>query len=571
MRIVDNNNKSSLNIRALFCCLWVLVFVLYLPAARAGFVADFTGWLDQIKNHSFSDYINRTNFSVVSLYQFTQFVTWVFYQLFGTNVWLWHLLFLTLHVINACLLATLSGGLLYDSGAKNYQYISYTGAVLFCVTPYISEVIVWEPSFHYLQGLLMLLLILVWVQRYIHTQQRGYIFAALFVYLLSTHSLEVFYITPWLVLSLALFYAGHQPYGKKIFGNVLRYFFLPMLVLFVLRLVEYRLLHGDWVSRIGAQTVLSLQDTGLGKPAKYLFHLLLLGRYLPEHWHIASATLADIKKAVYDCCDSAPGMIVYYGISVVVLVVCTIRFRKLSGSSKVAALLFLWVFICLLLITPLWFGSSMLVIYDRYSYFAGAFLFMLVAVAMSAIPNKYIRAGLLLIFVLANLRYTLRANRFWGKSAAIIDSLLHNIPVQDNKIVLLLNLPECMHGVLMIDATTESEFKLMHNLLLPQKKINNPVRDVMAYNMQTPEDGAHVAVLNDSTIRVTLNQWGTWWWYEAQGGQSYKNEDYRVNMIDAGHYYEITLSKPAAAYQILYQVADRWKEVDMSKRDGEQH
>ena len=128
-----------------------------------------------------------------------------------------------------------------------------------------------------------------------------------------------------------------------------------------------------------------------------------------------------------------------------------------------------------------------------------------------------------------------------------------------------------MHGIAIIGSEPESEYKLMHDLLLPESKIRNKVYDGLSYNMETPEDGANTKVLNDSMVRVTLNQWGTWWWYEAHGGRSYENEDYKLNMIDGGHFYELTMKHPASQYLLLYQVGDKWHAVDMSKRDVDQN
>ncbi len=521
------------------------MFALYFIAAQAGFVTDFTGWLDQVENQDFLTYVNRSNFEVVSLYQVTQVVTWLYYQLFGASAWMWHLLFITLHTLNAVLLCKLVVNMLCDVGADHFKTGAYAGAVLFCVTPYISEVIVWEPSFHYLQGLLILLGIMLWVQQYIYTGKRKYIWYAFIVYLLSTHTLEVFYITPWLVLSLLLFYKKHA------FKKGVVYFVLPMLAIFVLRLVEFKLLHGDWTSRVGTDTVMTASQGGFGKAGKYLFHLIFMGRFFNNEW----------RTAVYQFCDSTVGLLLVYGISIALLLWGAIRFNKLAGRLKVMVMLLLWTGASLILVVPLWFGDMMLVIFDRYAYFTCAFLFMLVALLVWAINNKYLRYAVLAVIVLVNLRYAVQVNRYWWKSSRIVNSLVENIPVEKGKALVLLNNPESMHGIPMLGAWPQSEFKLMHNLLLPEQPIDNKVHDVLAYNMLTPEDGAHVQVTGDSTLRVTLNQWGTWWWYEGIGGRSYENEDYILNMVD-GHFYDLTFKQPLKNYTLLYQVGNQWKQVN---------
>ncbi len=416
------------------------MFILYFPAAKAGFVTDFTGWLDQVQHHSFYEYINRTNFHVRSAYQFTQLVTYLFYQLFGTNAWLWHLLFITLHTVNATLMYVLTRRLLDDTGVNNSSSISFAGVLLFCISPYMSEAIVWEPAFHFLQGLLFILLILTCVQRFVHTGAAKYAWYTALIYSLSLFSLEVFYTTPWLALTLGLFYCFHPSFGKKVFQKVVAYFFVPMLLLFLTRLSVYRFIYGDWVSRIGSDTVTGMQIDSFGKPAKYLFHLLLLGRFFPN----------DLKQKIYDLCDSVKCILAFYSIIALCCIYIAARFRKMSGKGKVASLLFVWTLIALVLLIPLWFNSMLFVMQDRYTYSLGAFLYMLVAVLISFIALKYLRIGIIVTYALINIRFTIKVNRYWGKSSRVTQGLLNNLPDPGNKIVLLLNIPESMNGIPMI-------------------------------------------------------------------------------------------------------------------------
>ena len=533
---------------------------LYWPARKAGFVTDFTGWLDQVQNHSFREYINRTNFQAQSWYQFTQFNTWVFYRIFGLHEVAWHVLFVSLHALNVSLLYTLVRRLLADAAVKAAGTIAASGALLFCVSPYISEVIVWEPAFHFLQGLLLVLLILFCVQRYVATGQKWLAGAAVGIYLLSLFSLELFYITPWLVLSLGVF-NRFLPGREAMLKRVSMYFFLPMLLLFVLRFAGYRLAYGDWVSRIGSGSVVAMQWQWFGKPAKYLFHMLLLGRF----WTFQQ------RHNIYSACDSWQGLVIFYGFVLLVFIAVTAWFRRMGGRGRVASLLSVWLLLALLLLVPLWFADDLLVIYDRYTYFAGGFFYMLLAVLVSMVSFRIVRVMLSGAFAILNFRYAVQVSRYWCKSYRIVSSLLHTQPDERSKIMLLLNLPQCMHGVPMIGAEKNSEYKLMHDLLVPGKLLTNTVYDVMAYNMLTPADGAHVTVINDSLVKVTLNQWGTWWWLETRGGYSYETTDYKLDLKDPGHWYELTLRRPAANYMLLYNVGDQWHIVDMNKKGIDQN
>ncbi|MCW3121493.1 MAG: hypothetical protein JWQ38_985, partial [Flavipsychrobacter sp.] len=279
----------------------------------------------------------------------------------------------------------------------------------------------------------------------------------------------------------------------------------------------------------------------------------------------------ETKQQVYAVCDSMAGIILFYGAVAAAAIYILLRFRTMSGKAKVTSLLFTCTLITLALLIPLWFGDSQLVLFDRYLYCPAAFFYMLFAVLVSSIPRQNIRIMVIAVFVLANLRFAIMASRYWGKSEKIINSLLHNMPGPGNKTVLLLNLPENMNGVAMIGSEKNSEYKLMHDLLIPDKPIKNTVYDVLSYNMTTPTDGAHVMVVNDSTIKVTLSQWGTWWWFEGKGGYSYETGEYKLNLVDAGHWYELTLKRPADNYMLLYAVGDTWKTVDMGKKNMDQN
>lgn len=548
--------------RFIFPFLWLLVFVLYIPAIDAGFVADFTGWLYDIQNSNFAAHINREHFNVKSLYQFTQLNTYFFYKLFGSHLLPWHLLHVSLHAVNAYLLYRLFWQLLEDAGIRHSKRVALSGSVLFCVSPYVSEVVVWEPCFHYLQGLLLILLILLCVQMYFHKQRIQYAWYAGILYFLSTYSLEIFYLTPWLILAMILYYRFGTNASTTTFRKALLYFFGVSLLLFAAYLITYRIYYGNRVAHFGSNIFADIPATGRGKPSKHIYHMLFLGRYFP----------LETRQKIYSFCDSTTGIVLFYTIAAGTCAYILLRFGKLSKRGKAAGLTWIWVLFTMTILLPVWFSDILLVVFDRYLYFTLAFLYMLVALLTSYIPNKYIYISIIVAYTFVNVRFAIKTNRYWGKGSKVIYSLLHDLPDIGNKTVILLNVPQCIQGVPMIGRTPEGEYKLMHNLLLPDQPLSNTIYDAVSYNMTTPEDGAHVAVLNDATIGVTLNQWGTWWWKGSGGGaESYDNEDYSVNMKDVGHYYELTLKKPAHQYALLYSVGGKWKVVDWSRKNEEQY
>jgi hypothetical protein len=548
--------KGKWNRLFLFAFFWLLAFILYLPAAKAGFVGDFPAWLDHIRNSSFKDYINWNICGVKVLYQFTQFVTYIIYKLFGVNPWAWHLTQLTMHVANVTLLYKITRRLFVDFNIKHPSMAAFMGALLFCISPYASEVIVYKPCFHISMALLMMLLILSWTQRYIKTGQKKFIWLSAFIYFFSTYSLELFYVTPFFTLTLVLFYYLVNKIEQPSFKKTILFFLLPQIILLCAQLGVFYTVYGyNLPHSLSAGNPLVY----LTNPPKYLFHILFLGRFLSH----------ETREAVYTVCGKVKFIALFYGCIILICTITIARFRRISSKGKIASLIFTWCMLSFLFTSPLWFYDLLYIIYDRYAYFPAAFTYMLLSIIISYFP-KYIGIPLLSVFAIFNIYGTMKNNNCWYQSAAISNKLLRNFPEAGDKTVILLNCPQCMKGALMIRAIGESEYKQMHNLLLPQK-INNKVYDAVSYNLLTPNDGAHVMVINDSMLRVTLNQWGTWWWYNDHGAFSYENDDYKLNMVDEGHWYDLTLKHTADQYLLLYEVGDKWKTVDWNKKNIDQY
>src|SRR5690606_6637964 len=180
--------------------------LLYLPAWKAGFMADFLGLFPQVKEYSFSEFLNRKGTKVQSLYQVTQLQLYVLIRLFGTHFILWFLLLTGLHSLNGVLAFRFFKNLFDDFQLKNAWLIAFAGSLLFLVSPNITEVTIWKGGYHYLTGVLMQLLILEWCRRFLNNGEGRFAWYAAFVFTVSIFTLEIFYVTPFLILFLLLGY-----------------------------------------------------------------------------------------------------------------------------------------------------------------------------------------------------------------------------------------------------------------------------------------------------------------------------------------------------------------------------
>jgi hypothetical protein len=550
---------SVIKSKWVFVILWTATFMLYVSTRKAGWVIDGLGLLYNIRHKSFWDFVNSTQSGDQGFYQLLTLPYYIFYSLFGMNEWFWGLLFITLQSLNALLLFIFFRNLLRDSLVKNGTLISLAAVVIFTVSPHISEVLVWRACFHYMLSFCFIISILIQVQKFHNKQAPQYIWLALLFFVLASVTHPIFYLAPVFVLLLALYYRLVLGYDSIKLRKTILLVFFPQLILLCL---YFAALYFTYHTIRPHKTAFneSLTDY-LSKPVKYLFHILLLGRYFS----------VGTKELVYQYCESLKTIVVFYSLLAIYFAFCIFNLKKLGNNSKVIFLLFNFTMITLFFLLPLYFpDSALLVFYDRYIYFSGAFVYLLVTLLISAIvKNKYLLIALFCIYLDLNLYFTIQVNDYWVTADKIINNLVRTLPPTGDKTVLLLNNPENMNGAPMIGSTPDCELKSMIEVYTGVRT-KSAIYDVASYNMVADYNGAHVTVINDSVIQVGLNHMGTWWWYEGHGAVNYETPDYKVDFKTKGLLYELTLKHPADKYLLLYSVGDKWKVTDMSLKNKQQ-
>lgn len=545
---------SPLRIWSVF---WVVTFLFYLPAARSGQVGDYyKDWLRIVKHEPFQIYLNRPGSP--TLYQFTQLFTNIFYKLFGSSPWAWHLLHISAHALCCLLLQVLLRRLFTNSGVKKATGLSVAASLLFCLSAYHTEVLVHEPCLHYSLGFAMMLGVILYSWKFLESGMVKYAGASSFLFLLSTFSHEIFYATPWMVLGLVIYYQRIQTTKESSFWSASLRLFLPLLLIFLMHLALLRIFTGHAVAHYTDPSAANQLWNFLTGLPKYLFHILLMGRFWP----------LDVKRAVYSALETNGILIGFYLLALIFALTVLIRSRR-SKKWAAAGLLLFYTVLVTGIVTTRGFHSDQWVVFDRYAYFSVAFIYSVVVLLVAGM-RPVVTAGVTGILLFANGYFLVKSNLLWYQSEKIVHSLLEGYPAERYKTTLLLNVPESLRGVLMIGAQEEGAFRMMLEGRYPDRGIGQ-VREVVSYAMYDVTDGAHVQVFNDSTIRVTLNQWGTWWCYHYLGASSYETSDYRVDMVDQGHWYELTLKKPIDEFRLLYSRGGEWKEVNADLRDTEQY
>jgi hypothetical protein len=546
-----SRSSSQLSGFRVFGILLALTTLLYFPAAKAGWVIDAAGWLHSLEAQSFTDYVNRTGSHVASLYQFTQLATYGFYKIWGSNVWAWSILYMVLHAANGAVLFVFLRNLFADSGTWDPEWPALAAVLLFAVCPHASEVLIWKACYHYLQGLLFLLLPMYWAQQYLYRPQTKYAVLAGVCFLCSAFALEAFYLAPLLVGSLLLYYYKALRTTKAHCASAAKWLLLPQLGVLIVYAWAFTAVYPHQkphVYNLFSQNAVAY----FSKPPKYLFHILLFGRYWPYAERMKVYAFLEL-----------PGLLIpLYVLAVLrTLGYCFSR-HLLSPFRKLLLLVTFWASAVLVILMPLPFGDlPLLVFYDRYAYFLCPFLFAGIGLAVFHKRNRWLAWGAIAAFGLVNIYFTVKLTVLWKQSAYVDSRLLRELPDTQRKPVLFLNVPENMQGVPMIGAQPESNVKALRSLLyhLP---VPDTAYDVVSFNLLSQFDAVKVEVLSDTSLQVAFGQVGNWWWYEGHGAVDYTNREYGMRIDPKTGCCVVTTRRPLSAYCILYESAGMWYKVE---------
>jgi hypothetical protein len=554
-------SKITKNNKWLFAVLFCTITVINLPAYKAGFNGDFEGLLGYYHHYGIWDFVNSKDFNVKSSYQITHIQLFTFISLFGIHPIPWFLLQTSLHAVNGVLIFYFCKKIFSDFSIPNGTNIALVGTLLFIVNPNITEITIWKGGYHYLPGLLFQLMLLIWAQAFMKTGDKKYLYYSPILFFISTFSLEIFYLTPWLCLILMVGYYWKNLIDQKTFQTTIKLLFVPQILLFCIHLIYFRLRFGSWIAHYGTtgELFFNLKDF-LPKLPKYLATLIGFSAQLPH----------EKAKHIYTFLNIPIVYFSFYGIIFIVVVLIFIRFKKMSSNLQASAILLCMSLLCVSIISPIYFDEMMQVYNSRRCYELSFPLYMLFSIIVFSLFRnpKYTYiffSSYLTVFSALGIRKALD----WRRADKIQRGILNNYKWQKNKQIIILNMPTYYKDIRIIPINKQNEFE--ENLLVfGHDTTIKPIQYVSSYNMINIWDGAHVNMLDSTTLKVTLNQWGSWWMYNFCGATDTENEVYRLEMKDVGHEYILHLKQPSKDWIILYQQGEQWHIVNTKKSTNEE-
>ena len=531
-----------------FLFFWLTAFALYFNTAGAGFVTDEIGWLQTYKATGWHGIF--TAFGDKSLHFVYHLVGFSFWKIFGLNGFAWMVVFVTLHAGIALLSFLVFKELLTKENISSGALIAFAGSLLFVVSPYQTEPLVWYACIHYLVCSFLLLLSFCFLLLYLRKQQQKFIAAFYLTYIVAVFTLEISFAFPVILL---LFFAF---WPSKIFVGASRIRLIKILVLpsFGLLLFYFllsKILRGSIVGHYGAAQHLNFSIPLLmSNLSKYCAKIFLLTQFIPYEKRILLYQLFEKRKFVYA---------LFFAITATGICF-TFLHRKLKKEFRISILLFAFFVIALLPILNLFFSSIVNIEGDRFTYFASVFAYHFFVLASIALFRKCGWA-LIIVFLFFNVKFLQFNTESWSHSKFIQQSLLKNFRWQQAEKIYLLNVPDNFRGAYMFRSFAPDNSFAETLALRTGENVEDKTTEILEYNMTTVADSVSVEKISDTTLKITFAQWGNWWWQNGKGTNNFSDNQYETTTDGWSHSYTIQFHQKISNAVYLYQCGGEWREV----------
>jgi len=529
-----------------FFAAWVLLFVLYYPAHEALLIDDGISGIWELKSEGLKGFLNSFGFD--SFYYGHYAIVFLLYSLFGLNPLGWFLLFTAFHALNAVLLYSFVRKLLgHSASTTQAPWIALCSALLFLVSPYQSENIVWAATSHYAMSLLFLLWML---NKLADTFFSGepttswWVFHGLFA--LSLVTLEITFLFPLIGFMLwgIYFLNGRRSFS---FAQFLLRIAMPQIVLVGIYLLGYWLKTGLIIPHDRAPMEAQVAPSDM---------LVTLWQQFMKLFGLVHSFEFKTREMLYGFALHWKRMGAFWGLWALSALVW-IWFRD---KAKWRPALF---FLCtgVLLYAPfvrLYFMYLMRFENDRYAYFPSVFLFPFLLLFLFSFPRWFrliFIPGLMALFVWA-LQPAIRSRAI---AAKIHKTFLNKLPDTGSGNIYLLNVPS--YGAETYLFRAESRLPIAYQVV-HGKDLFARLKQVAWYNAQTDKDTFVVNRLDVQTFEVWIKTGGSWWMKGSQGLGSYETDEYSLHLGEWGNY-TLWFKKPLAPEDlVLYFDGRRFVKVN---------
>lgn len=524
-----------------------LALVVYWPTRHAGFVMDWLGWQYAYDREGWAGVPN--SFGYPGLHPVLHLGNYTLYWLFGANSPVWYGVFAGLHGLNASLLARLAQRLPLQQPPTQQQLVGVATGLLFLLSPYAAEVVVWRVCLHYLLALLFALMALHRTLDYLAVPAQKTLWHIQLLVLLGLFTFEWSLVVP--VLLLVFVFVWHLAQKTRPPLPLLGRLFAPQVGWWALYFLLNKIKIGDWVGHYGAATHLNIQ------PQAMMANML---RYVVKQFAFVRNWEHNAKMPVFE--GLAEGWPFWLGTGVVLLGTAAwlLFFRRSNARLQWAGAAFAWFFVALLPVSNLYFYALQNSENDRYGYFANGFGWLGLTLLLSFLPKIWNRVLAVALLAVSSL-LLFEINRYWETSEKIYESLVNDFRWYDHDEVIILASPDNYHGVFMCRIIGQDNGFSEALELRRKQPYSGKMWEVAQFNAVAPDYA--LGVESDSTgtfFKMSFKQDGNWWWRNGIGASNYENDRYTFTLKE--WHAEVQLKEKRPNTAVIYPVGGKWKVIE---------
>jgi hypothetical protein len=416
--------------------------------------------------------------------------------------------------------------------------------LLFLISPYQTEVVVWKVTLHYLIVINLTLINMYILLKYSFLQNKKYAIWSAAVFGISILSHELSLCTPLILGTLIVFEKNDWQEKIKQIGL----FIAPQLAIIGLYFGAIKSLTGGFISHYGAATHLNFSlDVIIPTISKYFIKYMTFAAYLtPE---VSASYYAFANKPT----------VIYAVIALLLAAIIYAIYLIINKKKSVSLLLFLLSVIGLLPVMNLFFDHEGHITNDRFGYLASAFILMLLAYFV-----YQLRYGFQYIMMIGFLFYSakfLRENiSDWRENHQIAWNLAHTYPFRPDEKVYILSCMDSYKGIQTYttyhdewDSTLGETIGILKGTAQPK------IYHIYMHIMKNYGDCFKHEVLAPNQYKLTFQQYGNWF---TRLGKStdrlLENDNFKIETDEWGMSYTITFKKLEPDARIIYQNSDQW-------------
>ncbi|MCS6934885.1 MAG: hypothetical protein NZM35_07025 [Chitinophagales bacterium] len=535
-------------------CLALLLFlavssVLYLRTVHSHFLFDWNS--DRIRYMEYGWQGMKNCYHDKSMRWVTHLHNILIYEVMGMSPHGWHYYMLFLHSLNATLLFALLLYILKKLNISGAFRMAALAAVLWLVSPFHTETIVWAACTLHLIILTFVLTGLNLFVRYLVKPSRLHIAGIYAMFFLAMFTYENFIPFPFLLFVLFLLFRQSQ-LTSVTWKKYLTVYFVPMLLFTGLYFVANKFRIGQWVGRYGEAAHFNT-DVFLIVPnlTKYLTKLLYVHLFFTY----------SVRDTFYEILHSP--WAVYSALTLYVVLFSTLFYVFLKTNcrqTRLAIALFAMFCMAMIPIINLYLSYNKDIDGERYLYFPSGYFYGSL-VLLSFQLRKGLRYGVILACLLCSVAFTWRNNTYWYHSGQYANSLLQDFRWPNAERVYVLLSPENYNGAVCMRNMPHST---LFEMLYVQRGIDLRHRIIEAYqwNPTSPYDSATHSVIDSNTLSLKVHTKGGWLWYQTFGAVDTSNEHFTAKMDRWYPWYTIRFHQKKPGDVIIYANNKRWVQIE---------